>query len=103
MNLADSLNLGCVCSTLQPDLLRQALDVGAGLPGTALELAASRPHLFSATPVYVSAADYARMESSVAALDRVVFPPIPKTATRPAAIAPAGQTHFVFGCSYDLH
>ena len=75
MNLADSLNLGCVCSTLQPDLLRQALDVGAGLPGTALELATSRPHLFSATPVYVSAADYARMESGVAALERVTALP----------------------------
>ncbi len=71
MNLADALNLGCLCSTLQPDLLRQALDDGAGLPGTAQEMASSRPHLFSATPVYISAADYATMESSVAALERV--------------------------------
>jgi hypothetical protein len=75
MNLADSLNLGCVCSTLQPDLLRQALDLGSGPPGSTLDLAASRPHLFSATPVYVSAADYARMDRSVAALDRITALP----------------------------
>lgn len=75
MDLAESLNLGCVCSTLQPDLLRQALDDGAGLPGTSLALATSRPHLFSATAVYLSASDYARMEDTVAALERVVALP----------------------------
>jgi hypothetical protein len=68
MNLADTLNLRCLCTTLQPDLLQRELE---GFPGMVQELAASRPHLFSATPVYVCADDYAVMERSVAALDRV--------------------------------
>jgi hypothetical protein len=61
MNMADSLNLGCLCSTLQPELLE-------GLAGT---LEASHPHLFSATPVFMSSRDWQTVERSVAALNRV--------------------------------
>ncbi|NPC54456.1 hypothetical protein [Caenimonas soli] len=61
MNMADSLNLGCLCSTLQPQLLQ-------GLAGT---LEASHPHLFSASPVFMSSRDLQAMERSVSALHRV--------------------------------
>ena len=61
MNMADSLNLGCLCSTLQPQLLE-------GLAGT---LEASHPHLFSAVPVFISWRDWQTVERSVAALHRV--------------------------------
>ncbi|HMA08998.1 MAG TPA: hypothetical protein VKP68_14090 [Ramlibacter sp.] len=105
MNLADALNLGCLCSTLQPDLLRQALDDGAGLPGTAQEMASSHPNLFSATPVYICAADYARMETSVAALERVIaLPGYQAQALRraPAIASRAFGPRGVF-MGYDFH
>jgi hypothetical protein len=64
---ADTLNLGCLCSTLRPTLLRRQLDANPALH----DLAVSRPHLFSATPVFVSARDYALLERGVFAVHRV--------------------------------
>jgi len=61
MNMAESLNLGCLCTTLQPQLLQ----------GLARTLGASHPNLFSATPVFISARDWQTVERSVAALHRV--------------------------------
>jgi hypothetical protein len=61
MNMAESLNLGCLCSTLQPQLLQ----------GPARALSASHPNLFSATPVFISMRDWQMVERSVAALHRV--------------------------------
>ena len=75
MDLADTLNLGCLCSTLQPQLLQQELDARPGLQGLAQQLAASRPHLFSATRVFISQRDFTTIERSVAALRRVAALP----------------------------
>jgi hypothetical protein len=71
MNMAETLNLGCLCSTLQPQLLHRELETHPRLQGMARSLATSHPHLFSATPVYLSADDYQAVERSVAALHRV--------------------------------
>jgi len=71
MHAADSLNLGCLCSTLQPALLRKQLASNPALQGLAQDLVATRPHLFSATPVFISSRDHALLEQSVAALHRV--------------------------------
>ena len=71
MNMAETLNLGCLCSTLQPQLLPRELEIHPRLQGMARGLATSHPHLFSASPVYLSAADYVAMERSVAALHRI--------------------------------
>lgn len=70
MSAANRLNLGCLCSTLQPGLLHGELEANPALQGLVEQLA-SRPHLFSATPVFISARDHAILESSVAALHRV--------------------------------
>lgn len=70
MSAANQLNLGCLCSTLQPGVLQGQLDANPALQGLAGQLA-SRPHLFSATPVFISARDHGLLESSVAALHRV--------------------------------
>lgn len=67
MHEADKLNLGCLCSTLQPALLRRQLEANPALQ----ELATTRPHMFSATPVFISARDHALIEHSVSALHRV--------------------------------
>jgi hypothetical protein len=70
MNMADALNLGCLCSTLNPLLLREQLEPNPALQGLADQVAGGRPHLFSATPVFVSAQDYALLQAGVAALHR---------------------------------
>ncbi|MDF2465493.1 MAG: hypothetical protein K0Q43_3728 [Ramlibacter sp.] len=75
MRTADTLNLGCLCSTLQPALLRKQLESNPLLQGLAEDLVATRPHLFSATPVFISARDHALLEASVAALHRVAALP----------------------------
>lgn len=62
MDLAESLNLGCLCSTLQPELLDEAW-------------AAGRPHLFSATPVFITAQQREALARSVTALHRVTALP----------------------------
>ena len=105
MNLADTLNLGCLCSTLQPHLLHRELQKRLGPTSAAHELAASRPHLFSATPVYLSAGDYQVIERSVAALHRVsALPGYVATAlqrSQPIASHAFGP-HGVF-MGYDFH
>jgi len=75
MNVAEALNLACLCSTLQPELLREELDARPGLHGMADDLATNRPHLFSATPVFISRRDFTLLESSIAALHRVAALP----------------------------
>ncbi|HSV36841.1 MAG TPA: hypothetical protein VLI46_14865 [Ramlibacter sp.] len=70
MNMAESLNVGCLCSTLQPQLLQRELD-RAGMQGLVGSLQASHPHLFSSTPVFISARDFQTIEQAVAALHRM--------------------------------
>lgn len=65
---ADALNRHCHCRTLDAERLYRQL---AGTPG----LAGSHPHLFSATSVFVSAADAATMTTAVGAIERVLALP----------------------------
>ncbi len=71
MTIAESLNLGCLCSTLRPDLLHAGLTPPGANADWADRFAAERPHLFSAAPVFISSADFRTLESSVAALHRI--------------------------------
>ena len=56
MNLADSLNLGCMCRTLNPERLREQLECDPQLAGLAQQLGATHPHLFSQTAVFLDPA-----------------------------------------------
>src|SRR5688572_15304457 len=58
MNVASEINLNCLCRTLQDRLLQ---------PG----LAAGRPHLFSASPVFIAESDFDAIKDAVEALHRV--------------------------------
>jgi hypothetical protein len=71
MNMAESLNLGCACTTLRPDLLPAALEKAPELHGLAAALPASHPHLFSASPVFMGSRDAATIAQAVEALHRV--------------------------------
>ncbi|HXD42131.1 MAG TPA: hypothetical protein VN649_16315 [Ramlibacter sp.] len=70
MNMAETLNLECLCSTLQPELLRAELDAHPGLRGMAQKLAIDQPHLFSNSPVFISAGDFEILARSVSVLHR---------------------------------
>lgn len=75
MNLADTLNLGCMCRTLSQDRLRQQLETAPGLEGMASALASSHPHLFSKTAVFLDPAVHHTLEQTIAAIERVIALP----------------------------
>ena len=103
MTMAQALNLGCLCSTLQRDLLQARMD--ARLRAQAQQLATTHPHLFSVAPVFISAEDEGRIETAVAALHRTAALP----GYREAALARApGIARHEFGplgvfMGYDFH
>ncbi|WP_395055691.1 hypothetical protein [Polaromonas sp.] len=105
MNLAETLNLGCLCRTLNPERLRQQLETDPSLQGMLDGLTATHPHLFSETAVFVDPGMRAAVGQAVAALERVVALP----AYQQLALAHAPETaQHNFGPSgvfmgYDFH
>ncbi len=75
MNLAETLNLGCLCRTLSPERLRQQLETDPCLQGMLEGLASTHPHLFSETAVFVDAGMRATVAQAIAAIERVVALP----------------------------
>ncbi|ROZ76988.1 circularly permuted type 2 ATP-grasp protein [Ramlibacter sp. WS9] len=105
MNMAEALNLGCVCRTLDSGLLRDQLESRPALRGLADDVASGRPNLFSATPVFISARDHALLEGSVAALHRASTLPGFRAAAmeRAPAIAALGFGPQGVFMGYDFH
>ncbi|MDO8906047.1 hypothetical protein [Hydrogenophaga sp.] len=105
MNLAESLNLGCACQTLQPERLREQLETHPALKGLVAQLAQSHPHLFSSTAVFVDASTGQQLAKTVRALERVIARP--QWQTRAIAQAPSiarldwGPSGVFMG--YDFH
>ncbi|MDP1740922.1 hypothetical protein [Polaromonas sp.] len=75
MTLADKLNLGCLCRTLSPERLRQQLETDATLKGMAASLAASHPHLFSESAVFLDPAINTTLAQAIAAIERAIALP----------------------------
>lgn len=105
MNLADTLNLGCLCRTLSPQNLRAELESDPSLAGLTERLAISHPHLFSQTSVFLEAATRDALARTVAAIERVVA--LPAYQAVALAQAPAITRHD-FGpagvfMGYDFH
>lgn len=71
MNLADAMNLGCVCRTLNPQRLREQLETDPSLHGMTHALAQSHPHLFSHTAVFLDAQVHTTLAATIAAIERV--------------------------------
>lgn len=72
MNLADTLNLQCMCLTLDPQRLREQFEKAPGLEGFASTLATTHPHLFSQTAVFLDPDVHSTLAKSIAAIERVV-------------------------------
>ena len=105
MNLADTLNLGCLCRTLNAGELRAQLEADPRLAGLTQQLAVSHPHLFSQTAVFLDPAMRDAVAQAVAVLHRVMALPAWQ-AHALAHAAPIAQHDFgpsgVF-MGYDFH
>lgn len=105
MNLAETLNLGCLCRTLNPERLRRQLETDPCLQGMLDGLAATHPHLFSETAVFVDPGMRAAVGQAIAAIERVAA--LPAYQQRALAHAPETAQHD-FGpagvfMGYDFH
>ncbi|MDE3009996.1 MAG: hypothetical protein KGI67_03835 [Pseudomonadota bacterium] len=105
MNTAEALNLGCFCRTLSTDKLQRQLEKDASLAGLTQDIARTRPHLFSATAVFLAQPVAGQMRSAVQALERVMAHP--SYQAQALARAPAIARHD-FGplgmfMGYDFH
>jgi len=74
MKLAETLNLGCACQTLETLRLREQLETDPALAGLTDRLAESHPHLFSPTAVFLDAGVMDQITDAVAVLERVTCP-----------------------------
>ena len=103
MNLADALNLGCMCQTLSPDRLREQLETDPSLAGLTRQLAASHPHLFSDTAVFLDAGTRDALAATVSAIERVIALPAYQAHHAGAMLRPSPGTPFgPIGCVHGL-
>lgn len=82
---AEALNRGCGCRTLDADRLRQQLEADPTLAGLYQRIQTSRPHLFSATAVFISS----RQAQGIVELVRTVEAVVALPAYRDAVLARA--------------
>lgn len=102
---ADALNQACYCRTLDEARLLAILEADPCMHGLAGQIAATRPHLFSATAVFLAPPMAQAMTDAVAAIARVCA--LPGYRTQALARAPAVARH-AFGpggacMGYDFH
>lgn len=103
--LAEALNHGCRCQTLDAEQLRRELGRDAGLREVASTLAHTHPHLFSSTAVFASQATVQAVQSAVAAIERTLSLPAWAQQVMPGASAVAQIDHGPLGVfmGYDFH
>jgi hypothetical protein len=103
---ARALNQGCYCVSLDEVALRDALALELGDPTLHALLRERCPHVFAASPVFISAEQAARMRAVVAAIDAIAaskawFDRVLAEAGQGARIDPGGARGVLFG--YDFH
>lgn len=105
MNLAETLNLGCLCRTLNPERLRQQLETDPSLQGMLTALATTHPHLFSETAVFLDPAIRATLGQAIAAIEGVIALPAYQQAALARAPDIARQNFGPSGVfmAYDFH
>lgn len=75
LDVAAAINHGCACRSLDPERLRQQLEAEPSLLGLAAEIRRSRPHLFSATAVFIAPETLLAIERIIAAVEWVLALP----------------------------
>lgn len=73
--VAEAINRACDCRSLDGERLRRQLEAEPSLLGLAADIAHSRPHLFSATAVFIAPETLLAMADTIAAIEAVVTLP----------------------------
>jgi hypothetical protein len=105
INIADALNHGCLCRTLNVDQLRKELERDASLQGLASGIATAQPHLFSNSVVFLSQTTYQAIKDAINAIERVMQLPAYQTLALKNAPAIAQTSFGSLGAfmGYDFH
>ncbi len=103
--VAQALNDGCYCKTLDPQLLQAQLERDSGLHGLAQGMRQSHPHLFSNTVVFLANSMVRSIANTVATIERVMRLPTWQTHALAHAGAIAQPNHGPLGVfmGYDFH
>ena len=105
MSIADALNHGCMCKTLDVDQLRQELERDLSLQGLASGIATAQPHLFSNSVVFLSQSTYQAIQQAIAAIEQVMQLPAYQALALKTAPAIAQTSFGPLGAfmGYDFH
>ena len=105
MNIADALNHGCMCRTLNVDQLRIELERDPSLQGLASSITMAQPHLFSNSVVFLSETTYQAIKNTIAAIERVMKLPAYQNLVLQHAPAIAQTSFGPLGAfmGYDFH
>lgn len=104
-SITDQLNRGCACHFLNQEKLAAQLNGDPNLSDLAADIAATRPHLFSATTVFVTQGQIDAMTNLVGAISSVIDSPawqqqVVTTAPDLAQAAPGARGVFL---GFDFH
>ena len=105
LDLAEALNQGCYCQTLDTQRLRGQLESDPSLLGMAQSITNTRPHLFSSTVVFLSPTMVEAITATVGAIERVMALPAWQTQALATAAPIAQVDHGPLGVfmGYDFH
>lgn len=105
MNIADALNQGCMCRTLNVDQLRKELERDPCLQGLASGIAQAQPHLFSNSVVFLSQNTFQAIKNTITAIERVMQLPAYQALALKNAPAIAQTSYGPLGAfmGYDFH
>lgn len=76
MKIAEALNKGCACKTLDTGLLKSQLEKDPLLKGLFDDIVKSRPNLFSATTVFLSVKELKAMSELIAVIEKIIKHPL---------------------------
>ena len=104
-SVADALNHGCMCQTLDTSRLQFELERDPSLKGLADAIAANQPHLFSDSVVFLSSTTAEAIAHAVSAIERVMALPAYQAAVLKDAPAIAQTAFGPQGAfmGYDFH
>ncbi len=102
---ASALNRECLCTTINPAALERELAAVLGDNELYRSIRATRPHLFSATAVFVTPEQVDKMRAVIEAVEAVIATPTYRTAALARASAAAAHDPHNPGVflGYDFH
>lgn len=75
MKIAEALNKGCACKTLDTGLLKSQLEKDPLLQGLFDDIVTNRPNLFSATTVFLGPKELIAMNELIAVIEKIIKAP----------------------------